>query len=60
MSKLMIKLLLTPLPNFEMGCQLRLEMIDLKDISKGYVRGGSKVSVLEKYHSKFRGEIFWH
>ena len=31
-----------------MGCQLKLEMIDLKDISKSYVRGGSKVSVLEK------------
>ena len=31
-----------------MGCQSRLEMIDLKDISKGYVRGGSRVSVLEK------------
>ena len=31
-----------------MGCQLRLEMIDLKNISKGYVRGGSSVSVLEK------------
>ena len=31
-----------------MGCPLRLEMIDLKNISKGYVRGGSSVSVLEK------------
>ena len=31
-----------------MGCQLRLKMIDLKNISKGYVRGGSSVSVLEK------------
>ena len=44
----MIRLLLTPPLKCEMGCQLRLEMIDLKDISKGYVRGGSRVSVLEK------------